>query len=139
MADRADLFARFIAWGSHEGHEDRTKGTKGCGCITSWCARVGVGAGAGINKSVKHISRMTARMRRIAPRACNPPRAPSGLARFFVGVRSGAVRLAGHTDHTLAMVLSNIEIAGLDQRPLAPHGTIRLIRSIRLIRVTPCR
>ena len=56
-----------------------------------------------------------------------------------MGVRSTAVRQVGHTEPTLAMVLSNIEDASLDQRSLAPHETIRLIRSIRLIRVTPCR
>jgi hypothetical protein len=76
-------------------------------------------------------------MRRIAPRAFNRPRASFGLARFFVGVRSRAVRQAGHTERTLAMVLSNIVNASLDQRSLAPHGTIRLIRAvIRLIRIT---
>src|SRR5687768_4386493 len=94
MADRADLFARFIAWGSREGHEDHTRAAKGRGCITSWCARGGLGAGAGINKVVKHISRMTARMRRIAPRAFNRPRARLITRDFLWAFGPGAVRQA---------------------------------------------
>ena len=93
-------------------------------------------AAAGINKWDEAISRIRARMRRIAPRAFNRPRSAPSFTRFFLAVRPAPCAKGGGRTSPSRWFNPTLQMVPRSAIPRATRND-RLIRAvIRLIRVT---